>query len=216
MVTLNLTAMTTEEIILKDYLENNASEVLAEKINNGVRIEKDGITIINKKTLEHFMMDYAPKEAEKRITKQRTGVVVVPVYKDAIFNWLMHYFEEDSIEGILYNLDGTEYKPVKPVTQKTVSQTKAKGASIEPKVKPMSMFDIMQENKLADFKAHEPEVAELDVPESEDDGLDNSPPTEQELNEAPFEPEPEESDHEKTVPEFLSKLFGDSLKVEVA
>ena len=65
MVTLNLTAMTTEEIIIKDYLENNATESLAEKINNGVHTEKDGKTLINKKTLEHFM-EYAGKEAQKQ------------------------------------------------------------------------------------------------------------------------------------------------------
>ena len=36
---------------IKDYLEQNASDLLAEKINNGVKIEKDGKTFINKKTL---------------------------------------------------------------------------------------------------------------------------------------------------------------------
>ena len=41
-MTLNLTATTTEEKVLKEYLEQNASEVLADKINNGVQVEKDG------------------------------------------------------------------------------------------------------------------------------------------------------------------------------
>ena len=41
-MTLNLTATTTEEKVLKEYLEQNASEVLADKINNGVPVEKDG------------------------------------------------------------------------------------------------------------------------------------------------------------------------------
>ena len=37
---LNLQATTKEEQKVKAYLEANASEVLAEKINNGVRIQR--------------------------------------------------------------------------------------------------------------------------------------------------------------------------------
>ena len=51
---------------IKDYLENNASQTLADKINNGVQIEKDGKTLINKKDLESFMK-YASQEAQKTI-----------------------------------------------------------------------------------------------------------------------------------------------------
>ena len=36
---------------------------------------------------------------------------------------LIHYFEEDSIEGTLYNEDGTEYKPSKPVKVKQAIPT---------------------------------------------------------------------------------------------
>ena len=46
---LNLQATTKEEQKVKAYLEANASEVLAEKINNGVKIVKDGKTFLNKK-----------------------------------------------------------------------------------------------------------------------------------------------------------------------
>ena len=50
-----LEAKTKEHKLLKSYLEANARECLIEKINNGVKIEKDGKTLINKKTLETFM-----------------------------------------------------------------------------------------------------------------------------------------------------------------
>ena len=40
MITLNLTAKNTEQEVVKQYLEENASEMLAEKINNGVAIEE--------------------------------------------------------------------------------------------------------------------------------------------------------------------------------
>ena len=65
---LNLDAKTNEERKFKAYLEANASEILTEKINNGVRIQKDGKTLLNKKTLAGFMKfacDEAKKQAEK-------------------------------------------------------------------------------------------------------------------------------------------------------
>ena len=53
---------------VKDYLEENASKTLAEKINNGVHITKDEKILINKKTLSGFMK-YANSEARKLAEK---------------------------------------------------------------------------------------------------------------------------------------------------
>ena len=64
MIKLDLKAESPELEALKSYLEENVSQVLADKINKGVRIEKDGKTLINKKTLETFM-NYAQGEAQK-------------------------------------------------------------------------------------------------------------------------------------------------------
>ena len=52
MIKLNLTTSCKEHELIKEFLEQNVSETLAEKINNGVRIEKDGITLINN-ALQH-------------------------------------------------------------------------------------------------------------------------------------------------------------------
>ena len=52
---LNLAAKTQAEQKIKAYLEANASEILAQKINHGVRIQKDGKTLLNKKTLAGFL-----------------------------------------------------------------------------------------------------------------------------------------------------------------
>ena len=60
---LNLQATTKEEQKVKAYLEANASEVLAEKINGGVRIQKDGKTLINKKTLAGFSSSGLPSRS---------------------------------------------------------------------------------------------------------------------------------------------------------
>ena len=68
MIKLNLETKNKEQEILKAYLEENASETLADKINNGVKIQKDNKTLINKKTLDTFMK-YAYEEARKLAEK---------------------------------------------------------------------------------------------------------------------------------------------------
>ena len=112
-----LEAKTKEQEILKKYLEDNASDVLTDKINNGVKIEKDGNTVINKKTLDTFMK-YATEEAKKLAEKGATSAMVED---KVVFGWLIHYFEESDIIGILYNEDGTEYK--KPITKASTTPT---------------------------------------------------------------------------------------------
>lgn len=109
---LNLTAKNKSEELVKAYLEENASEILAEKINNGVLIVKDGNTVLNVKTLAGFM-EYAKGEARKLAAK---GASYACVEDSTVFGWAIHYFEEDKITEKLYNEDGSEYKPkVKPV-----------------------------------------------------------------------------------------------------
>lgn len=136
MITLNLEAKSDTQKRLKAFLEQNASELLADKINNGVHIEKDGNRLLNKKNLDGFVK-YATAEAKKQAAKGETGAFVED---DVVFGWLIHYYEEDSIEGTLYNEDGTEYKPVvKAVTKPTATVTPPKPA---PKPQ-MSIFDMM-------------------------------------------------------------------------
>ena len=107
MIKLNLKAETDCQQVIKDYLESNASAILAEKINNGVQVEKDGKILINKKTLTLFW-HYALKKAEKL----GTGYVK----NETVFGWAIHYFEENDIIGTLYNEDGSEYEPIsKPI-----------------------------------------------------------------------------------------------------
>lgn len=119
MITLNLTAVGAEQELIKKYLTENASDSLAEKINNGVRIEKDGKTLISKKTLGGFMK-YANEEARKLAAKGATSACVED---KVVYGWAMHYFEEDSIGDTLYSEDGTEYKPPKPVKAKQTVST---------------------------------------------------------------------------------------------
>ena len=146
MITLNLTAKGTEQELIKKYLEENASEILAEKINNGVRIEKDGKTLINQKTLEGFMK-YATDEAKKLAEK---GASAACVRSDVVFGWAIHYFEEESIVGKLYNEDGSEYKAPKPVVKKTTApaSTYTPPVAKKPESDQLSLFDFTSDTPI--------------------------------------------------------------------
>ena len=96
MITLNLTAKGTEQELIKKYLEENASETLAEKINNGVKVEKDGKTLINKKTLEGFMK-YATGEARKQAEK---GASAACVRSDVVFGWAITTLKKKALKKI--------------------------------------------------------------------------------------------------------------------
>lgn len=127
-ISLNLVAKTRNEELVKRYLEENASEELARKINEGVQITvKDGDTartVINKKTLSGFWT-YATSEAKKGV---RGNCAVVE--DEIVYGWAVHYFEEASIHGDLYNLDGTRYDK-KPAG----SKNEPKQAASEKRVK---------------------------------------------------------------------------------
>lgn len=118
---LNLTAKTKEQEIVLQHLKPMVSDTLAEKINNGVKIQKDGKTLLNKKDLDGFI-EYAYAEALK-ISKDKKSGNTLAVDGTAIMGWAIHYFEEDSIEGNLYNEDGTEYKIQPSVTVKAPAAT---------------------------------------------------------------------------------------------
>lgn len=141
MTTLNLTPQNKQEELILNYLQNNVSETLADKINNGTPFEKDGNPLLNKKTLSGFMK-YACDEARNLAEKGANSACI----DDAtVYGWAIHYFEEDSIEGTLYTIDGAEYKPApkksvntKPVTVKPQPQ---KQQSLQ-----FSLFDKFDEN----------------------------------------------------------------------
>lgn len=156
---LNLEAATAAEQRVKAYLEENASEMLAEKINNGVRISKDGRELLNKKTLKGFMR-YACDEAKKQAEK---GANSACIDDETVFGWAIHYFEEDSIEGTLHNADGTEYKIQPSVTAKAPA---VKYSPPKPQPKPqLSMFDLLDAKS---EEAEEPVEEPDDKPTDED------------------------------------------------
>lgn len=141
MIKLNLEAKNNEESRIKQYLQENVSNILADKINNGVQITKDNKQLINKKDLTGFM-NYACAEARKLA---ENGARFACIEDSTVFGWAIHYFEEDSIEGKLYNLDGTENKP----------EIKSKPTENPKETKPMikqnpqqNMFDLMFDTEI--------------------------------------------------------------------
>ena len=158
---LNLEAKTKEQQRIKAYLEENASDILAGKINNGVLIKKDGKILLNRKTLDGFI-SFAAEEARKQAEK---GARYAMVEDAVVFGWAVHYFEEDSIEGTLFNEDGSEYKTQpKPATKAPMVKAQPK-----PQPKPqMSMFDLMGEDLEGKPEEEKPEDDEDTMPSDEE------------------------------------------------
>lgn len=159
---LNLTAKTKEEQKIKAYLEKNASSTLADKINNGTKIQKDGKTLLNKKTLSDFMK-FACDEAKNQA---ENGAQSACIDDDVVYGWAIHYFEEDSIEGKLYNEDGTEYKIQPGVTAKAPATTYSPP---KPQPKPqLSMFDLLDNCDNSDISAAQSQYEDEDITEIEE------------------------------------------------
>ena len=160
---LNLEAATAAEQRVKAYLEESASETLAKKINNGVRISKDGKELLNKKTLKGFMK-FACDEAKKQAEK---GANSACIDDQTVYGWAIHYFEEDSIEGTLYNADGSEYKIQPSVTAKAKAPA-VKYSPPKPQPKPqLSLFDMMAEKSPEEEQDPDDEPTDEDYEEAE-------------------------------------------------
>ena len=185
---LNLETKSKEQELVKAYLEENASETLAEKINNGMPFEKDGKTFINKKTLDGFMK-YASDEARKLASK---GANSACVEDKVVYGWAVHYFEEDSIECTLLNDDGTEYKPAPKSTPAKVKKVEPK----KPEQRQPTLFDFMETEK--------------SEPEANDD--DDEQPSQEEIDEILAEIAEEEN--KKATQKKLSPFYEKYLEIE--
>lgn len=140
-MSINLTAKNPTEQRILEYLQQNASEILSEKINAG------------KKTLAGAL-DYAKGEA-KKLAEDETCVCI----DDAtVFGWIIHYFEEDHIteekKAPTVKLPGSvAVKPAAPamsVKEEIAALTKRLMVLQHPKVKrkkkiepTQSMFDAL-------------------------------------------------------------------------
>ena len=76
MIVLNLKTNDNQQERIKAYLQENASEILADKINKGVKTEKDGKQLISKKDLDDFL-DYACKKAQEQAEKGKRSAIKI-------------------------------------------------------------------------------------------------------------------------------------------
>ena len=168
---LNLTAVGKEQELILAYLEENASDILATKINEGVKVEKDGKMLINKKTLDGFMA-FAAKQAREEASK---GANFACVEETVVFGWAIHYFEEDEITEKLYLEDGTEYKPAPKTVPKKIepkkSAPKTKTAEIENGEQ--ATFDFFTE---VETVTDNEEITEMPEIEDEEEEIVETPP----------------------------------------
>ena len=198
MAQLKLTANTPSEQRILEYLQNNASETLAEKINNGTPFEKDGKPLTNKKSLSGFMK-YACGEARNLAAKDETAACVED---SVVYGWAIHYFEEDSIEGTLYTLDGSEYIPEKKSAHVSKQTTKTSVVSATtpavstPQNKQESLFDMLSSEQF------------VSEPTPSDE------PTSEELQEALEEMANEEIVAEQPTPRNVSPVYAEYLKIK--
>lgn len=165
-MTINLKTNCVEHTVLKEYLEENASAALAEKINHGVFIEKDGKRLLNRKDLDGFMK-YACEEARKLAAKGATSACMK---SDIVFGWAIHYFEEDEIIGKLYNEDGSEYTPPKP-EYKPIQRVPAPSIPAKPtppKQQQFTLFDLLNNNEKEEVVEETPPPAEEPTPQPEE------------------------------------------------
>ena len=147
MIKLNLTATNRQQEKVLKYLQDNVSETLADKINNGTPFEKDGHHLLNKKSLADFMR-YAGKESRQFAEK---GEQETCVDDDTVYGWAIHFFQEDSIEGTLYTIDGEEYKPA-PKKVATPKPATVKPQPPKPQNLQFSIFDKIDDTEVKDTK----------------------------------------------------------------
>ena len=156
---INLQAKDESQKRILEYLENNASDILANKINNGVQVEKDGKQLLSKKDLNSFF-NYANTEARKLAENKSYACID----DKTVYGWAIHYFEEDEIQGKLFNLDGSEFEPPKPIKKETPK------VEVKEKPKQPSLFDFITEPEKEECQDEELEVEEEIPPMKEISG----------------------------------------------
>lgn len=103
---IELKANTSNEKLVKEYLEKNADATLALKINTGTKTLKG---------CWNYIVDEARKQA--------IGNCAV-IQDQEVFGWAVHYFEEDSIKE-----NNNPKNDVKVTTSKEKAKPETKGGS---------------------------------------------------------------------------------------
>ena len=123
----NLTAKTDNEKRILAHIEQNATDYLCAKINNG------------KKTLQGCW-NYITAEAKKQAVN---GCACIE--DNTVFGWAMHYFEEDTIKEGATPKPKTAPKTTTPPKATPTAKPKATPTiQTPPKQEQLSFFDLLE------------------------------------------------------------------------
>ena len=139
MARLNLEAKNQPQALILAYLEQNASESLAERINQGNHTLQD-------------CFDYIRNEARKQAVNN-----VAAIEDRQVYGWAVHYFEEDGNPGdapkvetpTAYNVTGP--KPVRIVREAKKEDPKPEQLKKEQKQKKQDADQINGQTSIFDF-----------------------------------------------------------------
>lgn len=139
MARLNLEAKNQPQALILAYLEQNASESLAERINQGSHTLQD-------------CFDYIRNEARKQAVNN-----VAAIEDRQVYGWAVHYFEEDGNPGdapkvetpTAYNVTGP--KPVRIVREAKKEDPKPEQLKKEQKQKKQDADQINGQTSIFDF-----------------------------------------------------------------
>lgn len=139
MARLNLEAKNQPQELILQYLEQNASESLAERINQGNHSLQD-------------CFDYIRNEARKQAVN---GVAAIEDRQ--VYGWAVHYFEENGNPGDAPTDDApkaydvTGPKPVRIVREAKKEEKKPEQPKKEPKPKKADAEQINGQTSIFDF-----------------------------------------------------------------
>ena len=139
MARLNLEAKNQPQALILAYLEQNTSESLAERINQGSHTLQD-------------CFDYIRNEARKQAVNN-----VAAIEDRQVYGWAVHYFEEDGNPGdapkvetpTAYNVTGP--KPVRIVREAKKEDPKPEQLKKEQKQKKQDADQINGQTSIFDF-----------------------------------------------------------------
>lgn len=147
-----------EEHIIAIHLKKLISEHTAKKIINGIPVQKDGKTLINKKSIRtylNYLGDELYKQASEMRKQQGKGEKKnwAALAKDSnyILEHAIAYFDNDEIIGDLYDENGKLYKPAPTETPKNVVRSVQATTVVRkpepPKPQQFTLFNFLEETK---------------------------------------------------------------------
>mgnify|MGYP002627522050 CR=1 FL=1 len=124
--------------------------------------------IIEKNNIDMDTQDLIEDVISKKMAENKSYACIDD---KTVYGWAIHYFEEDEIQGKLFNLDGTEFEPPKPIKKETPK------VEVKPKQQQPSLFDFITEPKKEDKVEEQSELDPLFDDNEEE--IEDIPPMEE-------------------------------------